>query len=116
MHCPIQAALAAEGTATAAHAQTLQATSKSARWPARASTGQKLFMRVGVDPHTNDPEGTPELVTSGTTADDFCTDGRRRRLVTTHRENTIDRAPLEPNSGLTAKWGGQPFTELLLGP
>jgi hypothetical protein len=39
-------------------------------------------MRVGVDPQTHDPEGTPELVDNGTMADDFCIDedaGRRLR-------------------------------------
>ena len=38
------------------------------------STGQKLFMRVHVDLRTHDPNGTPELVDSGTMADDFCID------------------------------------------
>jgi hypothetical protein len=36
--------------------------------------------------------------------------------VTTHRENTIDRVPLEPNSGSRRSVAGPPFTELLLGP
>src|SRR6202030_3830322 len=38
------------------------------------STGQKLFMRVRVDPQTHDPDGTPELVDNGMMADDFCID------------------------------------------
>jgi hypothetical protein len=81
------------------------------------STGQKLFMRVRVDPQTNDPEGTPQLVDSGTMADDFCIDEDAGvAYVTTHRENTIDRVPLEPNSGSRRSVAGQPFTELLLGP
>jgi DNA-binding beta-propeller fold protein YncE len=81
------------------------------------STGQKLFMRVRVDPQTNDPVGTPELVDSGTMADDFCIDEDAGvAYVTTHRENTIDRVPLELNSGSRQSVAGQPFNELLLGP
>ena len=74
-------------------------------------------MRVHVDLRTNDPNGTPELVDSGTMADDFCIDeDARGAYVTTHRENTIDRVPLEPNSGPRRSVAGQPFNELLLGP
>jgi hypothetical protein len=74
-------------------------------------------MRVRVDPQSNDPEGTPELVDSGTMADDFCIDEDAGvAYVTTHRENTIDRVPLKPNSGSRRSVAGQPFTELLLGP
>jgi hypothetical protein len=68
------------------------------------STGQKLFMRA-------------ELVDNGTMADDFCIDEDASvAYVTTHRENTIDRVLLEPNSGSRRSVAGQPFTELLLGP
>jgi len=81
------------------------------------STGQKLFMRVHIDLRTHDPNGTPELVDSGTMADDFCIDEDANvAYVTTHRENTIDRVPLEPNKGSRRSVAGQPFTELLLGP
>ena len=81
------------------------------------STGQKLFMRVRVDPQTDDPEGTPELVDSGTMADDFCIDEDAGvAYVTTHRENTIDRVLLEPNGGSRRSVAGKPFNELLLGP
>jgi hypothetical protein len=81
------------------------------------STGQKLFMRVRVDPQTHDPEGTPELVDHGTMADDFCIDEDVGvAYVTTHRENTIDRVPLKPKTGQRRSVAGQPFNELLLGP
>ncbi len=81
------------------------------------STGQKLFMRVHVDPQNHDPDGMPVLVDSGTMADDFCIDEETDvAYVTTHRENTTDRVVLEPNAGSRRSVVGQPFTELLLGP
>ena len=50
-------------------------------------------------------------------ADDFCIDEDAGvAYVTTDRENTIDRVPLEPNSGARRSVAGQPFAELLLGP
>lgn len=80
-------------------------------------TGQKLFMRVRVDPRTHDPDGAPERVDSGTMADDFCIDEDAGvAYVTTHRENTIDRVPLQPNTGARQSVAGKPMTELLLGP
>ena len=38
------------------------------------ATAKKLFMRVPVDPETNDPAGEPELVVAGRMGDDFCID------------------------------------------
>ena len=74
-------------------------------------------MRVRVDPQTHDPDGTPELVDNGMMADDFCLDEDAGvAYVTTHRENTIDRVPLEPGGGPRRSVAGQPFTELLIGP
>ncbi len=73
-------------------------------------------MRLHADSRTHDPNVAPELVDNGTTADDFCIDEDASvAYVTTHRENTIDRVQLEPNSGALRSVAG-PFTERLLGP
>ena len=79
--------------------------------------GQKLFMRVRVDPRTLDPDGLPECVDTGTMADDFCLDEEAGvAYVTTHRENTVDRVPLEPGAGARQAVAGHPPDERLLGP
>jgi hypothetical protein len=81
------------------------------------STGQKLFMRVRVNPETYDPVGEPELVASGRLADDFCIDEEAAvAYVTAHRENKIDRIPLEPDTGPLRTIAGERMNELLLGP
>jgi hypothetical protein len=82
------------------------------------STGQKLFMRVPVHPGTYDPAGAPEFVAGGTMADDFCLDEDAGvAYVTTHRQNTIDRVPLQPGSSGTRQIvAGDPFDEQLAGP
>jgi len=82
------------------------------------STGQKLFMRVPVDPTTHDPAGPAELVASGTMADDFCLDEDAGvAYITTHRENTIDRVPLAPGGSSTRQIvAGDPFDDQLAGP
>jgi len=82
------------------------------------STGQKLFMRVPVDPRTHDPAGAPEFVAGGTMADDFCLDEDADvAYVTTHRQNTIDRVPLQPGRrGARQIVAGDPFDEQLVGP
>jgi hypothetical protein len=50
-------------------------------------------------------------------ADDFCIDeDAGADYVMTHRENTIDRVPLKPNSGSRRIVASQPFNELLFGP
>jgi len=77
------------------------------------STGQQLFMRVPVDPHTLDPAGAPEFVAGGTMADDFCLD--EDAYVTTHRENTLDRVPLQPG-GARQVVAGDPFNDQLARP
>ncbi|HTX96176.1 MAG TPA: hypothetical protein VME67_15730 [Mycobacterium sp.] len=80
------------------------------------STTRRLFMRVAVDPVTNEAAGEPELVTRGTMDDDFCIDEDAGvAYVTTHRENTLDRVPLRPDAPRTCVVG-QPFTEQLIGP
>ena len=80
------------------------------------STGQQLFMRVPVDPHTLDPAGAPEFVAGGTMADDFCLDEAAGvAYVTTHRENTLDRVPLQPG-GARQVVAGDPFNDQLAGP
>jgi hypothetical protein len=83
------------------------------------STALKLFMRVAVDPHTHEPTGEPEFVAGGTMADDFCIDENAGvAYVTTHRENTIDRVPLQPGAPGAPRTivAGEPFTAQLVGP
>ena len=61
------------------------------------STVKQLFMRVPVDPKTLDPAGDPEFVSGGRMADDFLIDeAEAMAYLTTHRQNTIDRVPLDP--------------------
>ena len=80
------------------------------------STGKKLFMRVPVDSGTHEPAGAPEFVAGGTMADDFCLDEDAGvAYVTTHRENTIDRVPLQPG-GARQIVAGEPFNDQLTGP
>jgi hypothetical protein len=74
-------------------------------------------MRVRVNPETYDPASGPELVASGRLADDFCIDGEAAvAYVTAHRENRIDRIPLEPDGGPPRTIAGEQMDELLLGP
>ena len=83
------------------------------------STAKELFMRVAVDPGTNDPVGEPELVATGMMGDDFWLDEEAGyAYVATHRQNTIDRVTLAPgpdNSGRTSI-AGDPFNPDLIGP
>jgi hypothetical protein len=54
-------------------------------------------VRVRVDSNTFEPAGEPERVASGGMYDDFCIDDERGdAYLTVHRENRIDRVPLEP--------------------
>jgi hypothetical protein len=70
--------------------------------------GASRFRREGIDAVAVQSEFQQRHDT-----DDFCIDEDAGvAYVTTHRENIIDRVPLEPNSGVA----GQPFTELLLLP
>ena len=63
------------------------------------STAQQLFMRVRVDPTTLNPAGDLELVTTGSLWDDFAIDEHAGvAYITTHRQNTIERVPLDPHS------------------
>ena len=82
------------------------------------STTRKLFMRVAADPITYEAVGQPEFVAGGTMADDFCIDEDAGvAYVTTHRENTIDRVPLERSANDAPRTvAGKPFTEQLVGP
>ena len=83
------------------------------------ATAKKLFMRVAVDPHTQEPAGDPELVVAGRMGDDFCIDEEAGLIyLSTHRQNTIDRVSMDPgeNSGFTQSVAGDPFTEQLIGP
>ena len=83
------------------------------------STARRLFMRVRVDPMTLNPAGAPELVASGHQWDDFAIDEHAGvAYITTHRENTIERVPLDPHphSGqVTQTVAGIPFDERLIG-
>jgi len=79
------------------------------------TTGQKLFMRVRVDPNTFEPAGEPERVASGGMYDDFCIDDEKSvAYLTVHRENRIDRVPLEATDEFPRAIAGE--HELLLGP
>jgi hypothetical protein len=81
------------------------------------TTGQRLFMRVKVDPATFFPTGEPEQIAAGGMYDDFCIDEERGlAYLTVHRENRIDQVPLEPESGAVRALAGQPLNDFLLGP
>jgi hypothetical protein len=61
------------------------------------STVPHVFMRVPVSPDTHEATGDPELVSVGRMADDFLLDlDANVAYLTTHRQNTIDRVPLDP--------------------
>jgi hypothetical protein len=84
------------------------------------STAKQLFMRVRVNPSTHDPVGQPEFVAGGRMADDFRIDENVGvAYLTTHRQNTIDRVPLEPSENtdfVRHTVAGVPFTNDLIGP
>ncbi len=81
------------------------------------TTGQKLFMRVAIDPARLEPEGEPERLCGGGMYDDFCIDDRRGvAYLTVHRENRIDRAPLAPDGPPLRPIAGDPFDPMLAGP
>lgn len=82
------------------------------------ATAKKLFMRVPVDPETQDPLSQPEHVSAGRIADDFCIDEDAGvAYLTTHRENTIDRVSLDPaKNAERVIVAGDPFTDELIGP
>jgi hypothetical protein len=81
------------------------------------TTGQKLFMRVKVDPATFFPTSEAEQIAAGGMYDDFCIDEERGlAYLTVHRENRIDQVPLEPGSGDVVALAGQPLNDILLGP
>ena len=82
------------------------------------ASATKLFMRVRVDPGTLEPTGSPERVASGYQWDDFEIDENAGvAFITTHRDNSIERVPLDPNSGQAAETvAGRPFNPQLVGP
>ena len=82
------------------------------------STAQQLFMRVRVDPTTLNPAGDPELVATGSLWDDFAIDEHAGvAYITTHRQNTIERVPLDPHSCQARQTeAGISFDERLAGP
>jgi hypothetical protein len=82
------------------------------------STAQKLVMRELVDPATLDPVNAPQLVAYGSQWDDFAIDENANvAFVTTHRQNTLERIPLDPSSG-QARWtvAGIPLDVQMVGP
>ena len=83
------------------------------------STGQKLFMRVAVDPGSHTPVGEPEVVAADITADDFCVDENAAvAYLTTHTDNTIVRVPIDAGAegATTCVVAGAPYNEQLVGP
>ncbi|WP_343710565.1 hypothetical protein [Mycobacterium sp.] len=82
------------------------------------STAQKVFMRVAVDPSTQNPVGSAEFVAAIDNADDFCVDDQAGfAYITRHRANTIERAPLQPRHGSEVRHiAGDPFDDTLIGP
>jgi hypothetical protein len=82
------------------------------------STAQELFMRVRVDPRTLNPAAAPELIAKGHLWDDFDIDQSAGvAYITTHRQNTIERVPLDPRSGQAEQAvAGVPFDPQLVGP
>jgi Protein of unknown function (DUF2630) len=83
------------------------------------STAQKLLLRVYVDPVTHSAVGEPKVVSGGTMADDICIDEDAGvAYVATHRQNTIDRVPLDPGKTGEKRQivAGDPFDEQLVGP
>jgi hypothetical protein len=83
------------------------------------STGQKLFMQERVDPVTLNPVGAPQVVASGSMWDDFAIDVRANvAYLTTHRQNSIERVPLDPRTGQLLKTtvAGLPLDARLVGP
>jgi hypothetical protein len=83
------------------------------------NTAKELFMRVRVDPDTNDAIDEPEFVAGGMMGDDFCLDEDAGfAYLATHRQNTIDRVSLQPseNTYIRHSVAGKPFTLQLIGP
>ncbi len=83
------------------------------------STIRELFMRVRVDPTTQDPIGEPEFVAGGAMSDDFCIDESAGvAYLATHRENTILRVSLQPGENRAGGQvvAGHPFDDQLIGP
>jgi len=91
---------------------------KNANYVYYTSTFQQLFMRVRVDPATLNPAAAPELIATGSLWDDFDIDEKAgAAYITTHRQNTLQRVPLDPHSGQAIQTvAGQPFDPQLVGP
>jgi hypothetical protein len=81
------------------------------------TTGQKLFMRVALDPVSYTSAGDPERVAGGGMYDDFCIDEvRGLAYLTVHRENRIDCVSLERDGRSFPAIAGEPPDASLLGP
>ena len=84
------------------------------------STEKQLFMRVKINPQTHEAASEPEFVSGGRMADDFIIDEAQGvAYLTTHRQNTIDRVPLDPAGNVDFarnSVAGNPFNEDLIGP
>ena len=91
-----------------------------------SSTQQKLFCRVHVNPKTFESDGEAEVIATGMQADDFIIDDNFSSgpvaYVTTHRENSILRVPLDRENKaqttdeITSVVQGSDQDELVLGP
>jgi hypothetical protein len=84
------------------------------------STVKQLFMRVAINPNTHEAVGDPEFVAGGRMADDFLIDPNSSvAYLTTHRQNSIDRVPLDPAQNrdfARNSVAAYPPNELLIGP
>lgn len=84
------------------------------------STVKQLFMRVSADPGTHEAVGEPEFVSGGRMADDFLIDPNAAiAYLTTHRQNSIDRVPLDPalnRDFARNSIASYPPSDLLIGP
>ena len=90
------------------------------------STQQKLFCQVRIHEKTLEPEGEVEVVARGMQGDDLIVDDseseRPVAFVTTHRDNTILRIPLDTIDGrrtddkVSTFLEGTELDETMLGP
>src|SRR5262245_58080130 len=91
------------------------------RWSSGAYTAaQQPRYRTGwpVVPATFNPAAAPELIATGSLWDDFDIDEKAgAAYITTHRQNTLQRVPLDPHSGQAIQTvAGQPFDPQIVGP
>ena len=82
-------------------------------------SSQELFMRVAVDPATQEPIGEPEHIADVRSVDDLCVDEDAGvAYLTRHPDHIVERVPLDhgasgPGRAIVA---GEPFTDKIIGP